>query len=138
MFNRTVHHRFDFTIDFRGRVDELTFFQYLSPFCFLSIEFHCTFSISYKILPYFVYCYSILIRLWYAVGTSHFTFFHTLSSLLSVFVCSIVLFQSCCSHARVFGKTLLHEFPLFYSHTEWYFISIFGAKEFKHAQRTLL
>ena len=31
----------------------------LSPFCFLSIEFHSTFSISYKILPYFVYYYCI-------------------------------------------------------------------------------
>ena len=35
-----------------------------SKFCFLSIEFHCTFSISYKILPYYVYYYCIVIRLW--------------------------------------------------------------------------
>ena len=28
-------------------------------FVFLSIEFHCTFFISYKILPYFVYYYCI-------------------------------------------------------------------------------
>ena len=27
----------------------------LVPFCFLLIEFHCTFSISFKILPYDVY-----------------------------------------------------------------------------------
>ena len=47
-----------------GRVDDLSFFEYLSPFCFLSIEFHCTFSISYKILPYFVsYYYCILVRM---------------------------------------------------------------------------
>ena len=45
-----------------GRVDDLPFFEYLSPFCFLSIELHCTFSISYKILPYFVYYYCILVR----------------------------------------------------------------------------
>ena len=31
----------------------------LSPFCFLSIEIHCSSSISYKILPYFVYYYYI-------------------------------------------------------------------------------
>ena len=31
----------------RGRVDDLPFFEYLSPFCFLSIEFHCTISISF-------------------------------------------------------------------------------------------
>ena len=37
------------------------FFEYLSLFCFLLIEFHCTFSISYKILPYFVYYYCILV-----------------------------------------------------------------------------
>ena len=125
----------------RGRVDDQSFFEYLSPICFLSIEFHCTFSI-YKILPYFVY-YCISIRMRQAVGTSFIrgrcTFFHTHASLLSVFVCLIVLFHSCSSHARVFGKTLLHEFPVSYSHTEWYFlISLFSAREYKHAQRTLL
>ena len=41
-------------IIYRGRVDDLSLFEYLSPFCFLSIEFHSTFFISYKILPYFV------------------------------------------------------------------------------------
>ena len=33
-------------------MDDSSFFDYLSPFCFLSIEFNCTFSISYEILPY--------------------------------------------------------------------------------------
>ena len=33
-----------------------------------------------------------------------------------------VLFHSCSSHARVFGKTLVHEFPLSYLHTEWYLL----------------
>ena len=42
-------------------MDDLSFFE-LSPFCFLSIEFHFTFSISYKILLYFVY-YCILVRM---------------------------------------------------------------------------
>ena len=41
-------------IFFRGRVDNLSFLEYFSPF-FLSIEFYFTFSISYKILPHFVY-----------------------------------------------------------------------------------
>ena len=27
-----------------------------------------------------------------------------------------------CSHARVFGKPLLHEFFISYSHTEWYLL----------------
>ena len=40
------------------------------------------------------------------------------SPLLTFFLCFSVLFQSCCSHVQVFGKILVHEFPIFYSHTE--------------------
>ena len=47
----------------RGRMDDLSFFEYLSPFCFLSIEFYCTFFISCKILQHFVYYYCILVRM---------------------------------------------------------------------------
>ena len=43
--------------------------------------------------------------------------FHNHSPLLTFFRCFIVLFQSCCSHAQVFGKTPVHEFPISYSHT---------------------
>ena len=50
-------------------------------------------------------------------------FFHIYSPLLTFFLCFIVLFPSCCSHARVFGKTLLHEFLISYSHTEWNLLS---------------
>ena len=32
--------------------NDFSFFDCLSPFCFLLIELHCTFSISYKILQY--------------------------------------------------------------------------------------
>ena len=33
----------------------------------------------------------------------------------------------------------MHEFPISYSHTEWYLlISLFGAREYKHAQLTLI
>ena len=49
--------------NYRGRVDDLSFFDYLSPFCFLLIEFHCSFSISYKILPDYAYYYCISIRM---------------------------------------------------------------------------
>ena len=49
--------------------------------------------------------------------------FHNHSSLLTFFLCFIVLFQSWWSHAQVFGKTLLHEFPIFNSHTEWNLLS---------------
>ena len=50
------------------------------------------------------------------------TSFH-IHSLLTFFPCFIVLFQSCCSHARVFGKTLVQEFPIFYSHVEFNLLS---------------
>ena len=49
--------------------------------------------------------------------------FHVHSPILTLFLCFIVSFQSCCSHARVFGKTLMHEFPIFSSHTEWNLLS---------------
>ena len=51
------------------------------------------------------------------------TSFHIHSPLRTFFLCFIVLFQSCCSHAQVFGKTLLHDFLIFYSHTEWNLLS---------------
>ena len=47
-------------------------------------------------------------------------FFHIQASLLTSFVCFFILFHSCCSHTHMFGKTLVHEFPISYSHTEWY------------------
>ena len=50
-----VGHRDLFFVPARDRVDDLLFYDYLSPFCFLLIEFHCTFSISFKIIPYYVY-----------------------------------------------------------------------------------
>ena len=54
-----------------------------------------------------------------------FASFHTHASLLIFFVCFFILFDSCCSHARVFEKTLAHELPISCSHTEWY---VFYAK----------
>ena len=108
-----------------ARVDDLPFLDYLSPFCFLLIKFHCTFSISYKILPYY-----FLLLLYFdkdVIGRrdllffrARFASFRTHASLLSFFVYFFLLFRSCCSHARVFGKTLVHEFIMSYSHTEWY------------------
>ena len=40
-----------------------------------------------------------------------FASFYTHASLLTFFVCFIILFGSCCSHARVFGKTLWMSSP---------------------------
>ena len=44
-------------------MDDSSFCDYLSPFYFLLIEFHCAFSLAYKIQQYFVYYYYILIRM---------------------------------------------------------------------------
>ena len=45
--------------------------------------------------------------------------FHFHSFLLAFFLRLFVLFQTCCSHAQVFGRTLLHEFHIFYCLSEW-------------------
>ena len=49
-------------------------------------------------------------------------YFFTCSRLLAFFLCFLVLFHSCCYHARVFGKTLVNELPISYSRTEWYLL----------------
>ena len=73
-----------------GRVNDLWFFDYLSPFCFLLIEFHCTFVLSYKMLQYFVYYYYILIRMWSAVFLCLLCFF--LYSRLSSYLLRLFLY----------------------------------------------
>ena len=124
-------------------MDDLSFFNYLSPYCFSLIQFHCTFTISYKILKKYVYFYCILIIMFRPSGllfsfVFRFSSFHTHASLLTFFVCFFILFHFFCSHARVFGKTRVHEFLISYSHTEWYLFffqqcnykctCVFGAK----------
>ena len=51
-----------------------------------------------------------------------FTCFHTHASHLTFYVSFLILFHSCCSYVQVFRKTLMHEFPITYSHTEWYLL----------------
>ena len=112
----------------RRRVEDLSFFDCLIPFGFLLIEFHCTFSISYRILANYVYYYCILIRIVQDVGTSFFFvptlllsiltpfFLPSLSVSLSYFIIAIPI-REC-----MFGKIRVHKFSISYSHTEWYFI----------------
>ena len=98
-------------------VDDFSFFDCSSPCCFLLIDFHWTFTISYKIPTNCVYYHGILIRQWYAVGSSF------CRGRLSSYRLRLFLYlHSFCSHARVFGKTLVHEFPISYSHAEWYLL----------------
>ena len=80
---------------------------------------------------------SYRLGLWDITFRARFTSFLAHSSLL-IFLSFSVLFNSCCSHAQVIGKTLVLELPISYSHTEWYFlfptvqlhlhIRVFGAK----------
>ena len=110
-------------------------------FIFLLIEFRCTFSIYCKIIPYYVY-----IVIWlgserpsgflscplYFFRYSRFSSYLLRSVSLYYFILA-VLMREC------FGKHPHTSSPISYSHTEWYFLfSLFGARETKHAQRTLL
>ena len=88
-------------------------------FIFLLIEFHCTFYLTYKILSYHVYYYCFFDYVMTGRGDFFFfraslTSFHTHPSHLTLFFCFFVLFHSCCSHAPVFWKTLVHEFHISY------------------------
>ena len=49
-------------------------------------------------------------------------YFFQYSRLSSYLFFMFILFYSCCSHSRVFEKTLVHEFPISYSHTERYLL----------------
>ena len=57
---------------------------------------------------------------------ARFASFHTRASRLTFFVCFFIIFNSCCNHAGVFGKTLVHEFTICYSHTECYLLFSLG------------
>ena len=54
--------------------------------------------------------------------------------MLAFFLCFFVLFKSYCSHAQVFGRTLVHEVDIFYSHgciqIELYFFVFLGSTLF--------
>ena len=62
----------------RGRVDDLSFFDYLSPFCLLLIEFHCIFSYLIK------YCNILFIIIILKLGCN-------IPSVLIFFVSALLL-----------------------------------------------
>ena len=52
---------------------------------------------------------------------ARFTFFHT---HFSYSLRPFILFHSWCAHARVFGKPVMHEFPISYGHTIAWFTTL--------------
>ena len=90
------------------------FFDCSRQFLF-SIDFHCNFSMFYKIRPcrFFTIVFSFVHALLLSTLTPLFSPSLSLS-FLSYFILHIPIY------ARVFGKTLAHVFPIFYCHTEWY------------------
>ena len=114
----TTSRLYDYT---RWRVDDWSFFEYLSPFCFLSIEFHCTFPFLIK----YYYILFIIIVFWlgcdrpsgHLLFRVRFAFFHTHASLLTTFVCFIILFHSFCWSMRwsYLSKILKSEYELWVS-----------------------
>ena len=84
-----------------GRVDDFSYSIVKNNFV---IEFRCTF---FDLLPNTnKLCLLLLYLIRIVYSLTFFGFF--------------VLFHSCCSHARVFRKTPVHEFLISYSHTEWH------------------
>ena len=59
-------------------------------------------------------------------------FFFVPTELLSIyslfFLSCARLFHSCCSHAKVFGKTLVHEFHISNSNVYWIILPAFGKR----------
>ena len=74
-----------FLANFSGEGGWLVIFRLFKSILFLLIEFHCSFSISYKILPDYVYYFCISIRMWQAVGTCFIRARFTFSILTRLF-----------------------------------------------------
>ena len=83
-------------------------------------------------LPYIIKCYHIMfIFIEFLLGSDrpsallfhlHLLYFFLTHASLAFFFCFFIFFHSCCSHVWVVGKTLMHEFLISYSHTEWYLL----------------
>ena len=92
------------------------FLIFTSIFYFFQLNFIMLipFLIKYYIIMF------IIIVAWLGCDRPSELLFIVPALLLSILM--PLLFHSCCSHAWVFGKTLVHEFPISYSHTEWYLL----------------
>ena len=90
------------------------------------------------------------IESWAGVGGSEllclcvcFVSFHIHSYLLALFFCLFGLFHSCCSHARVFEKTHVHDFHIFIailngSYSLWYLLFVLCRSHIKLNQTTII
>ena len=109
-----------------GGNDFSSSFDSSSPLCFL-IEFHCTQTSNILCLLSFNFHQVVSDSppgLHSFSCSLYFSLYSPLSLTLSTcFIVLAVPIRFCCSHARVFGKILVHEFPISYSHTEWNLLS---------------
>ena len=108
-----------------GRVGDFSFFR-----LFNSIFFFINW-ISLNFFPFLLKYYHIMfiiIGFWFGSDRPSRLLSFVPALLLSIFTPStyrlrlFILFHSCCFHARVFGKTLVHELSISYSHAEWYLL----------------
>ena len=89
-----------------------------------------------RLVRKFIHCFGASrsrkkIGLSYRLGLWDFFFrarFTPLDAHASLIFSFSVLFHSCCSHAQVFRKTLLHEFLISFSHSEYFLFSDSGTK----------
>ena len=94
----------------------------------ISFFYYWNFTVLFKYLIKYYNIMCIIIVFWLGGDRQSERFLvrfpscHTHPSILAVFVCFFNIFHSCYSHARVFGKTLVHEFPISNSHTKWHLL----------------
>ena len=108
-----------FKVHWQLRVDDLSFFNYLSPFCFLLTEFHYTFFISYIKSYHIIF---IIIVFWLICDTPSgllsfmpTLFFSTLMSLflpsssvsISYFILAVPMHECLGKHSRMSSPFLM-------------------------------
>ena len=104
------------------------FLIFIVQFFFL-IEFHCTFSLSYKTMPY---CFIIIVLSLGSDRPSAFFFLDSLTSyLLRLFLQLISFLLLPCTGVWANTRAWV---PISYSHIQWYLMFLsFGTRENKHA-----
>ena len=112
----------------RGRVGYFHLSIVQVHFVFCRLNFIVPFP---YLIKYYNIMFIIVIVFWFGSDKpAGLFFFFAPPSLLSILTPLVFSSSSVylsyfilCFHAPVFGKTLLHELPISYSHTEWYLFS---------------